>query len=110
MLKQRLKGLFWAFGAFLMLVNAGLFLLMAVLEERYTVIGLHVTERTLIYLLAIPATFYYSQPFLRRAFQNLHAPGIWVSLTISLRMMFIQAAALFTEEAFSRGSRNREPS
>ena len=95
MLEQRIKGIFWSLGLFLMVLNAGLFLLLVAIEGQVAFISLNVTPRTFIYLLAIPFAYYFSRDALRKAYRQSQVPSLWISLTASLRLTFLHAAGLF---------------
>jgi lipopolysaccharide/colanic/teichoic acid biosynthesis glycosyltransferase len=94
MIEQRTRGLFWGFGTLLGVGNAGLFILLILMDQRYGLFGLHVVPRTFAYLAGIPVSLYYSLPFLRRAFQRMESPSLWISFTTSIRMTLMQGAAL----------------
>ncbi len=94
MIEQRTRGLFWGFGTLLGAGNAGLFILLILMDQRYGLFGLHVVPRTFAYLAGIPVALYYSRPFLRRAFQRMESPSLWISFTTSIRMTLMQGAAL----------------
>jgi exopolysaccharide biosynthesis polyprenyl glycosylphosphotransferase len=94
MIEQRTKGMFWGFAALLALGNAGIFILLTLLDQRYGLFGLNLGPRTFLYVGAIPVALYYSLPFLRRAFQRMEAPSLWVSLTTSIRISLLLGAAM----------------